>query len=63
MSILLQILGRAINVDTAELIWHWLNEVRPLQVSGESSQEQQLDEIFSILAGRKLEAAQEQLRL
>jgi len=28
MSNLLEILGRAIAIDVADLIWHWLNTVK-----------------------------------
>jgi len=73
MSRLLEILGRAIAIDTADLIWHWLNVVNNRQFAsstgglwghdGETTQEQQLDKIIELMANRKTEAAQKQLRL
>ena len=58
MSQLLEILGRAITVDTAELIWHWLNAVNK-----ESNQYQQLNKVIELMGVGKTETAAEQLRL
>jgi tetratricopeptide (TPR) repeat protein len=63
MSRLLEILGRAITVDTAELIWHWLNEVKPPKNDSESEQYQLLNKIIKLVGDMKLDAAAEQLRL
>jgi tetratricopeptide (TPR) repeat protein len=63
MSRLLEILGRAITVDTADLIWHWLDEVRTSKDDSESPQYQQLNEIVELVGDMKLDAAAEQLRL
>jgi len=63
MSRLLEILGRAITVDTADLIWHWLNEVKLLKDNSESAQYQQLNKIIELAGDMKLAAAAEQLRL
>ena len=63
MSQLLEILGRAMTVDTAELIWHWLNAVKPPKNNGESAQEQQLNKVIELMNDRKPAAAEEQLRL
>ena len=63
MSLLLEILGRAITVDTAELIWHWLEAVKLQEDDSESAQYQQLDKTIELLGNRRTEAAEEQLRL
>ena len=63
MSRLLEILGRAITVDTADLMWHWLNEVRPPKDDSESPQYQQLNKIIELAGDMKLDAAAEHLRL
>ena len=63
MSCLLEILGRAITVDTAELIWHWLNAVRLPKDKAESPQYQQLSRVVELMGESKFDAAQEQLRL
>ncbi|MFA5251145.1 MAG: tetratricopeptide repeat protein [Phycisphaerae bacterium] len=55
MSRLLEILGRGMTVDTADLIWRWLNN--------ESSQIPQLDKVIELMGNRKIDTAQEQLRL
>ncbi len=62
MSRLLEIFGRAIEVGTADLIWHWLNEVKPSRQEGESSGYQQLDIVIELMGEMRLGAAQEQLR-
>jgi tetratricopeptide (TPR) repeat protein len=63
MSRLLEILGRAINVDTADLIWHWLNVVGLPAENNESAQNQQLNETLELMSGMKLDAAAEHLRM
>jgi tetratricopeptide (TPR) repeat protein len=63
MSRLLEILGRAITVDTSDLIWHWLDEVKPPKDDSESPQYQQLNEIVELVGDMKTDAAVGQLRL
>jgi tetratricopeptide (TPR) repeat protein len=63
MSRLLEILGRGMTVDTADLIWHWLNVAEPLKNDNESSQAQQLNKVIELMGNRKADTAQEQLRL
>jgi tetratricopeptide (TPR) repeat protein len=63
MSKLLEILGRAITVDTADLIWHWLDTVGSRKANSESPQSQQINKIIELISARKLETAAEQLRL
>ncbi len=62
MSRLLEILGRAITVDTADLIWHWLNVVRLPADDNESTPYRQLDKAIELMSDMKLDAAAEQLR-
>ena len=62
MSQLLEILGRAITVDTADLIWHWFNAVKALN-SGESPQYHRLDRVIELVGNMKTEEAEEQLKL
>jgi tetratricopeptide (TPR) repeat protein len=63
MSRLLEILGRAITVDTADLIWHWLNTVRLPVEDNESPRYKQLSETIELMHAMKLDAAAEQLRI
>ena len=63
MSRLLEILGRAITVDTADLIGHWLEAVKLQKDDAESQQYQQINKIIELLGDRKLDAAQEQIKL
>jgi tetratricopeptide (TPR) repeat protein len=63
MGRLLEILGRAMTVDTTDLIWHWLNEVSLLNNDTDSPQYQQLNKIVDLAGDMKLDAAVEQLRL
>ena len=63
MSKLLEILGRAMTVDTADLIWHWLNAVKLPKDDSESAQYQQLNKIAELMDDRRVEAAEKQLRL
>lgn len=63
MSRLLEILGRAITVDTADLIWHWLNTVRLPAEDNESPRYKQLNEMIELMQAMKLDAAAEQLRI
>jgi len=63
MSRLLEILGRAITVDTADLIWHWINVVGLPAEDIESPRYQQLNTIIELMRDMKLDAAAEQLRM
>ncbi|MBN1392566.1 MAG: tetratricopeptide repeat protein [Sedimentisphaerales bacterium] len=63
MSRLLEILGRGMTVDTADLIWHWLRITEPSKEGGESLQTQQLNKVIELMTARKTEAAREQLRI
>jgi tetratricopeptide (TPR) repeat protein len=63
MSTLLEILGRAITVDTTDLIRYWLDAVKLPKDNSEPAQYQQLNKIIELLGDSKLDAAQEQIRL
>ena len=63
MSRLLEILGAGIAIDTAELIWHWLDTVRLSPEDCQSSRYRQLNEAVELIRDRKLDAAEEQLSL
>ncbi len=63
MSGLLEILGRAIAVDTSDLIWHWLDERHQARVEPLSLQERHLGHIIDLIGDSRDDAAQEQLRL
>lgn len=63
MSQLLEILGRAITVDTADLIQHWLNAVRLPGSDSNSAQYRQLSKAVELMGNMKLDAAAEQLRV
>ena len=63
MSTLLEIFGRAITTDTADLIWHWLSADKHPQNDAKSSHSQQLNEVINLMGDMKLDAAQNQLAL
>ena len=63
MSNLLEILGRAIGIDVADLIWHWLNAVKRPKDQSQPAQYEHLDSIIELMARLKLDTAHEQLRL
>ncbi len=66
MSQLLEIFGRAITVDTAELLWHWLDTVYAASMVNQSSTPyQQLYKIIDEAKDNpaKIDKAAEQLRL
>jgi len=63
MSRLLEILGRAITVDTADLIWHWLNTVNLPADDSESILYGQLNKAIELIGDKKFDAAAEQLRI
>lgn len=64
MSRLLEIFGRAITVNTAELIYHWLNTVRSRNRTDntESLQEQDFDKILELISEKQLDSAEEKLK-
>ena len=63
MSTLLEILGRAISVDTVDLITYWLDAVKLPKDDAEPAKYQQLNKIIELLGDKKFDAAQEQIRL
>ncbi|UCF14951.1 MAG: tetratricopeptide repeat protein, partial [Phycisphaerales bacterium] len=63
MSQLLEILGKAITVDTAELIWYWLDTVGLGASGNESDQLTRLDKAIQLVSDMKYDAAAEQLRI
>jgi len=63
MSQLLQILGRAITIDTADLIWHWLNAAQTLKDDSRSAHYLHLNKAVELMGSMKLDAAAEQLRM
>ncbi|MHC4842609.1 MAG: tetratricopeptide repeat protein [Planctomycetota bacterium] len=64
MSRLLEILGRGMEVDISDLIWHWLGATKLIEnQSIEPNQLERLDRISELVSQNKEEAATEQLRL
>jgi len=61
MSKLLEIFGKAITVDTADLIWHWLNAVKAAP-AGEDGRYNDLDEVVKLLGNMELDKAHEKLQ-
>jgi len=55
MSNLLEILGRAIAIDVADLMWHWLNTVKMPKDLDESPRREHLSRIIELMAGLKLD--------
>jgi tetratricopeptide (TPR) repeat protein len=62
MGGLLEILGRAITVDTPDLIWHWLVERRQAQAQAEPAPDNQFDHVLDLMGHGKLAEATEQVR-
>jgi len=62
MSPLLEILGRAITIDTADLIQHWLDAVRLPGDNTESAPYRPLHQAIELMGKMKLDAAAERLR-
>ncbi len=62
MSKLLEIFGRAVTVDTADLIWHWLHAVKANQDDVDEMQYNDLDEVIELLGNMELEKAHEKLK-
>jgi tetratricopeptide (TPR) repeat protein len=63
MSYLLEILGRAITIDTTDLIWHWLNAAKLLKDESQAGLYHQLNKAIELIGDQKFEAATEQLRM
>jgi tetratricopeptide (TPR) repeat protein len=63
MSRLLEILGKAITVDTSELIWYWLDAVGLGANDREQDQPTRLGKAIQLVGEMKHEAAAEQLRI
>ncbi len=63
MSRLLEIFGRAITFDTADLIWHWLNTVRLPVDDNNPARFEPLSKTIELMSLKKLDAAAEQLRM
>ncbi len=63
MGGLLEILGRAITVDTPGLIWHWLNERREAEVETEHPENPHLDHIIALMGSGKFSEARDQVRV
>jgi len=62
MSKLLEIFGKAITVDTAELIWHWLMTIRTQHQPAPPPWQNDLDEVLEHLGQREYRAAGEKLK-
>jgi len=63
MSQLLEILGRAITVDTSDLVLHWLKAAIFSTGCEESVQRRHLDAVIELMRQKKTDAATEQLRI
>ena len=57
MSKLLEIFGKAITVDTADLIWHWLDAIRSVRDNLD-----ELEPVLDLMAKMDLDSAEEKLR-
>lgn len=62
MGGLLEILGRAITINTPELIWHWLTERRQAQADADMPENPQLDHVLDLMGYGKFSEAKEQVR-
>jgi len=62
MGGLLKILGRAITVDTPDLIWHWLAERRQAETDADMRDNPHLDHIIELMGHAKLAEAGAQVR-
>jgi tetratricopeptide (TPR) repeat protein len=64
MSRLLEILGRGMEVDISDLIWHWLGATKLIENQNiEPQQLERLDRIAELVSQNKEETATEELRL
>ncbi len=62
MGGLLKILGRAITVDTPDLIWHWLAERRQGETDTDRPDNPHLDHVIELIGQSKLAEAREQVQ-
>jgi tetratricopeptide (TPR) repeat protein len=62
MSKLLEIFGRAITVNTADLVWHWLNAMKSQQPEFPDQQVGEFDEVVELLGNMDLDGAEEKLK-
>ncbi|MCU0916071.1 MAG: tetratricopeptide repeat protein [Planctomycetes bacterium] len=62
MAGLLEILGRAITIETPGLIWHWLSERREAEAEAERPDNPHLDHIIGLMGCGKFLEAREQVR-
>lgn len=60
MSKLLEIFGKAITVNVADLIWHWINCVKTDAIKPQYQQE--FEEILDLISQMRLESAEQKLR-
>jgi tetratricopeptide (TPR) repeat protein len=60
MHKLLEILGRAITVETADLIWHWLNAVA--KNIEDKNKAEQVEEVLELIGNRELKEALDKLK-
>lgn len=65
MSHLLEILGGAVTVDAADLLWHWLNQYLPSGCEGNCGpyDGNGCGEILQLISDMKLDAAADKLRI
>ncbi len=63
MSQLLEILGRAIAIDIADLLWHWLNSAKLPKDDSQTARYRQLNKAVELMGDMKLDAAAQQLRM
>ncbi len=61
MSKLLEIFGRAITIDTADLIWHWLDAIQSAGSQTESEPNRKLSEIIELIGQNKTNSAEKKL--
>ena len=61
MSKLLEILGKAINVNTVDLVWHWLNAVSANEEMGRH-QSTEFSEILDLISKLEIETAYDKLK-
>lgn len=61
MSKLLEIFGKAITVDSADLIWHWLNTICHPDDTVTDVKQSDFNEIVCLLGERNLDLAEEKL--
>ena len=61
MSKLLEIFGRAITVDTADLMWHWLGAIQSAQSQKDADSNVKLSEILELIGQNKTDSAEKKL--